>query len=480
MHRRLEILEIVELICAQLTTEPLQPLTPAAARDLSVLARASAIFLNPALNILWRHQDTILNILKCMPQDLWCITETEDAINIHLRRTIVAAGWDRPLLYCYRVRALDMDMHSFLDADFLETLSLCLPGEFRFPNLRKLDWYSQPSESLHHVRLFLGSGIRDLRLGGIETISTCPFFPTSRSNDHLSHILAIPIISTFVRSLVCVESLVVPGLDQSAFVHLARLPGLPSLKFHCAKIPGFFAQPFGYSADFTSLTPLDTLTMDYATALLTMLPNRPFLRFSIGGISLHCTHTARRFYSALAARCSHSSLQFLAVLHIGEDEPSTEPLNGDQIGMYSVAANILLPLSSFAHLVHGSISMTPQSSPWPALGLALNIYHFERDHFAMLSTLAMSFDATLVPKIWEPTKARTSQPTLRTLTISISLISQPGRVAVFLSAIYPKLSCIDTFYEDRLTDIDEEDIPPDVMRSHNLWMQVESALHSEF
>lgn len=60
--------------------------------NLSVLARTSKMFLDPALNDLWRHQDTIVNLLNCMPDDLWYITETPsfgEDWNDQLRLTIV-------------------------------------------------------------------------------------------------------------------------------------------------------------------------------------------------------------------------------------------------------------------------------------------------------------------------------------------------------------------------------------------------------
>jgi hypothetical protein len=77
MHRALEIVEI-DLICGQYSSNCPDGLSAAASRDLSVLARTSTTFLNPALRILWRQQNTILNLIKCMPDDLWTIIKEED------------------------------------------------------------------------------------------------------------------------------------------------------------------------------------------------------------------------------------------------------------------------------------------------------------------------------------------------------------------------------------------------------------------
>ncbi|KAJ7938654.1 hypothetical protein B0H13DRAFT_1587600 [Mycena leptocephala] len=84
MHRAWQIVELVEIICAQVALDgpvdswaglPVQRY-PLRRRDLSRLARTSTIFLNPALDILWRYQATLLNLLRTMPDDLWDIIET--------------------------------------------------------------------------------------------------------------------------------------------------------------------------------------------------------------------------------------------------------------------------------------------------------------------------------------------------------------------------------------------------------------------
>ncbi|KAJ7141735.1 hypothetical protein C8R43DRAFT_1109421 [Mycena crocata] len=81
MHRALQlgILDIVELICEEVGERwnvlEFQPLSGSSHRELAaILARTSPVFLNPALNVLWRHQETIENLLRTMPDDLWSIT----------------------------------------------------------------------------------------------------------------------------------------------------------------------------------------------------------------------------------------------------------------------------------------------------------------------------------------------------------------------------------------------------------------------
>lgn len=61
----------------------------AALGSLSSLARTSTGFMNPALNALWKHQGTIVHLLRCMPEDLWDITVTQPAYDDPLEETNV-------------------------------------------------------------------------------------------------------------------------------------------------------------------------------------------------------------------------------------------------------------------------------------------------------------------------------------------------------------------------------------------------------
>ncbi|KAJ6587533.1 hypothetical protein DFH09DRAFT_1274460 [Mycena vulgaris] len=529
MHRGLGVPEVVQLICAQFATGALNPLSDAAEHDLSVLgARTSRTFLNPALNVLWSHQNTILNLLRCMPADVWDVTKEKIeaygatvTTHIRLQRTIVSSDWERPLFYGHRVRSFNGLMDLLLkDTAFFETLTLCLPGDFIFPNLQKMDWYPQLPETFHHVHLFLAPTLKQLFLSSIKTFShlsvlsnlavKCPGLTTVTIKAHNMDDLALPIISGLVRELRHIESLDVPGLDEAAFVYLAQLPGLRSLGFHSAETPNPFFQSSGNSVDFPALIHLTTPTMEAATALLAILPNRPFQTLSINRTPIHCTHIARQFYSALAKRCSHSSLRALNI-HYDAWENNDDALSAEDIAMYSVGPDILLPLFSFDHLVNvvlvhpvgfdiDDATVRTMARAWPRIEilslragplrhvpprLTLEGLSAFAEYCPHLSTLAITFDATLVPTRRGPTKtARVCQGSLRTLAVSLSLISKPGRVAVFLSAIFPELRWIETCYDDTL-DAEEGEVDviipePETVASHALWKDVEDALDSDF
>jgi hypothetical protein len=74
-HRALTIPEIIGLICEHLEVlaEPHHEGsgTRRNLEDLAALARTCRDFENPALDILWREQNTLANTLKCLPSNLW-------------------------------------------------------------------------------------------------------------------------------------------------------------------------------------------------------------------------------------------------------------------------------------------------------------------------------------------------------------------------------------------------------------------------
>ncbi|KAJ7141727.1 hypothetical protein C8R43DRAFT_1200674 [Mycena crocata] len=139
MHRALDILEIVELICEQVDERCTSVSYPfrggIAPRELAILARTSSVFHNPALNVLWRHQETIVNLLRTMPDGLWSITteyihpndgigEENTNLAINLRRAILCADWERPLCYISRVKRFSLDNQYFESSDFFGAMNV--------------------------------------------------------------------------------------------------------------------------------------------------------------------------------------------------------------------------------------------------------------------------------------------------------------------------------------------------------------------
>ncbi|KAJ7809950.1 hypothetical protein B0H14DRAFT_2607672 [Mycena olivaceomarginata] len=187
-HRALTIPEMVRLICEHL--EVLAEPHHEGSRnrrnleDLAALARTCRDFENPALDILWRVQNTLANALKCLPSNLWEETLVPNDGSYCLRLTSAAQGaeWDRPLAHARRVRRLILDEwsspYAFPDRDLLEIISSSLPQEYLFPNLRNIRLEPHDDAELSFIPLFAGPQLTDITLSVDMSASGILLLPT--------------------------------------------------------------------------------------------------------------------------------------------------------------------------------------------------------------------------------------------------------------------------------------------------------------
>ncbi|KAJ7888286.1 hypothetical protein B0H13DRAFT_2042500 [Mycena leptocephala] len=485
MHRGLGILEIVEIICAQLGSESSESLSTDASSALSALARTSQFFHNPALNVLWRHQDTLVNLIRCMPEDLWDITQGSDdeddagpaiGTSIQLLRIMQSSDWDRPQFYMPRVKSLSV-MEAFDTPEFLETLNL-------LPRLETLYWHPKSDLSVfHHVRSFLTPHITDLSLGcdsfsHLSVLSTlaakCPSLIRVTITTDFSALIGImarsgpggsgqkifaPAISTLVLALPQIR----------AVAHLARMSDLSTLHLEFG-LPR--TAPPVETLGFTTLTELTVRTMKCALRLLNVAANSPLEKFTIMATSLNPPETmAREFYATLLEHCSHSSLREITIG--GEFDEDIEALSTAEIatfcapgapgGIQSGRCHDARPRSCMAQIEVLGLTARPYRHVPSRVSLE-GLYAFAK-HCPHLRILALTFDATVVPKLRDNGKKRVTQ--------------RPERVAKFLSAMFPCLMDIATLHGDRLNDLSEDEGLFDnesVTDSSELWEDVEYTL----
>ncbi|KAJ7325556.1 hypothetical protein DFH08DRAFT_1028433 [Mycena albidolilacea] len=214
------------------------------------LARAS----RAALDFLWREQETLVNVLKCLPAHLW----EEAAFPLAFRytrrpkfriiRPIQPTDWEVPSTYALRIQRLElqscyMNEELYSVADVFETIGTGLPRVHLCPNLRSLMFNVGQDTLFPYIRLFLGPKIV------VANIS----LPTSRFRFQvcIRH-LELPIrylllqklcvsggfrddfhgaLSDIIFSLDRIEELSIDDheLDRAAVEHLSQLPSLTSL-----------------------------------------------------------------------------------------------------------------------------------------------------------------------------------------------------------------------------------------------------------
>ncbi|KAF7362761.1 hypothetical protein MVEN_00625700 [Mycena venus] len=411
---------------------------------------------------------------------------------------------------------------AFTTPEFLETLSLCLPADFLFPNLEILHWNPASDASIfHHVRWFLTSRIRDLSItcNSLSELlsslaSRCPSLAHVRVSTDLLALIVIsatynccPALSTFVLALPQIESLHIPTLDDTALAHLAQMPDLKTLHIPYGQ-PGYTSQPYMGTPGFPNLAELTVMTMRCALRVISMAAKCPLVKLSITPSSLYPTETmARDFYHTLSEHCSHFSLREISMSgEFGVEEDNNNTLSADEAAEYSVGGDVLLPLFSFFNLVEVRLAhpvgfdfddatILDMARAWPhleALELTARPHRHIRSHVTLkgvyafakhcphLHTLGLTFDATVVPSLRDHGAKRVAQTRLEFLNVAASLIAKSKicRVAKFLSAIFPHLMFIMTLNDDIIAgSLDEEDEPSQsVVDSSELWLDVQSAL----
>ncbi|KAJ6533444.1 hypothetical protein DFH09DRAFT_1284445 [Mycena vulgaris] len=484
MHRALTTVEVVEMICAQLS-DPQGGLY-----NLSRLARTSTVFLHPALNVLWNHQGTLLNLLRCMPLDLWHITETqayEDDENsplsmnlkIALRRPIGVADWDRFLFYSHRAKSFSVDQQGELETQEVhEVLGSCFPEESIFPNLQKLDWFALNHNSFLHLRLFLAPRITNLDIS-IRHISI--------GSPGVFEVASAPHMSTFIRGLRHVESLTVARLDCAVFSHVAQLPRHHSLwlmasttrsSLRLNAFPFRLLQP---SSPSPSSTPL------HSSRILGKVPYAS-IHSSQGAVAFRPPRTQlgnsiRHWYPI-----AQSSLQILTVKG---GYWAASAITTDQRDIYSIGGEIMRPLCRFSSPIRLSPShlfdlddvvARDMARAWPRIeALSLSPENSHRipeglyalaNHCPRLRNLHIAFHATIVPNIKVDGTNRILHCSLQRLDVAHSAIGKPRPVAKFLSTIFPQLETIDTLYEH----IPRTRSDFQLAAAHKRWKKIEAAL----
>ncbi|KAJ6550437.1 hypothetical protein DFH09DRAFT_1168881 [Mycena vulgaris] len=173
MHRSLRIPEIIWHICSHLN-----PVPRAGAADLAALARTSNIFYDPALDALWWEQDTIMNLMRCMPGVWETLTPSPGFLSLFLNlvgrpvsatRPIVASDWDRVKRYSHRVKSLKcLDNDGLALTRVFEAIQLGAQDGPLLPNLRHFSWNHSDKHLLPFIDLFLGPNITIFGIGSVE------------------------------------------------------------------------------------------------------------------------------------------------------------------------------------------------------------------------------------------------------------------------------------------------------------------------
>ncbi|KAJ7897571.1 hypothetical protein B0H14DRAFT_3853206 [Mycena olivaceomarginata] len=453
MHCSLCIPEIVSLIFYETLNgaeQSLNHLNRDSAQTLAGLARTCKAFRDPALDLLWKSQCTVMNVLNCMRGDIWKLlddTDTEDVVTVE--KACTSNDWERPLIYSHRVRHFKYQLsYSYPDcAAFYEMLRMCLPPEPLFPNIESLLWETSDAA----LRLLI-----------------CLSFPPS------------------LRNALCFR----PVLD---FVHLDdQTPLSPVLG-----LPSKTEVPSSCDIDVLTLTVTDARA---ATEVLARLHASPIRSLTIQFPKNTSATAVREIYNGVAVNCNHASLVSLSIALPPRDSTDTAA-DPEQISLYAVPGTHFFPLFTLTTLTSVTLA-TPVgldlddaaaaeiARAWPritSLDLAGSAFLHVPPRMTLCALLAFAWfcphlwrlslpiNARSVPK-WQKAQtaaeARPTQRRLRSLHVGDSPVGTPLDVAAYLSSIFPRLEWVSAGKEDPR----DEPVRAEVLAGRRKWKAVEAAL----
>ncbi|KAK7036260.1 hypothetical protein R3P38DRAFT_3351145 [Favolaschia claudopus] len=252
--------------------------------DLAALAITSTTFHESALNLLWQEQSSVVNLVKCMPPDLWEFSLVDDIETLIFLREIVPEDWDRVFKYSRRVKSLSLFISDDPDMTaFYEGLRKGIPGGYLMPNLQHLLWEENMAAECPFINLFLGPQVTSIELN-VE----------ARDNDHCSLLDKLAILQpelrsvvitsingksgqaeqsslwSFIRALPRLKALDVPILDSATLIHLGRITDFKSLTVDILAaqpgcLPGIADQPMFLDLQIISLNMESTAMFNNTT-----------------------------------------------------------------------------------------------------------------------------------------------------------------------------------------------------------------------
>ncbi|KAJ7779697.1 hypothetical protein B0H16DRAFT_1499618 [Mycena metata] len=354
MHPTLHIPELVGAVFRNLDpswTEDAQ------LQDLAVLARTCTGFHDIALDALWRHQYGILNLIRCMPADLWEVVEADAPQNnrpvrriLRPMRAIVPSDWDRVLKYSYRVKSLTSvgyahykwDSSGSIDmVEIFQTLLHSAPAEHLLPNLTELAWHHAGTRAhastFPFIALFLSPRLTSLTIEeGINLQDQEEVFASlARSHSNLTILrLESPFApnrtlearTQLIRTLTHVQWVKVGTVDVAALMHLGQLQSLdtlgvslPASIFPTAATRTLFQnlESAQLLADGEDLRPLTSFLRSWKTPKV--------YSFDVPIDSCPKPNEVEEVYRTLAEHCCHASLESFSLGYYDIPDPQTQP-----------------------------------------------------------------------------------------------------------------------------------------------------------
>ncbi|KAK6988694.1 hypothetical protein R3P38DRAFT_2660601 [Favolaschia claudopus] len=470
MHRCLDIAELVRLIFEELDPFPCHCAEYDSFLHIDTLlhlAKTCRQFSEPALDMLWRSHDGLVNVLKCLPAESWCVSDGY----FRIISPVVKLDWQRPLANSTRIKNLcDPDPKILLHTSAVEAI-VSLPAGILLPQVQHIIIESSAA-IFPYISGLVGPRIHSIKLTldlpSLPFSALHPIVPENRSLNYLS--LARPglhndsakdLVSAFILEMDNVRELDAQCLNELGYQHIATFPHLERLRlWDILELP--FPCPPYHDSPFAALSSVTVHTSDvaFATNFIEVLYSSMLSEVCIISTENATTTNLAPLFSAIHTACHASQLNHLM---ISMEEDNT--LVAATPNIYTLSMDFLRPLTVYGSmrslkLLFPILSgfddelMEELAPSWPQLEelfigghcRSIELQTSRRTvnslislaHFCpRLDTLSLVIDASRVP-LGEYIGITHEQ--LRTWYPYDSPVGSPIRTAEYLACLFPCLS----------------------------------------
>ncbi|KAJ6545448.1 hypothetical protein B0H19DRAFT_1380082 [Mycena capillaripes] len=476
MHPALQVAEIVDWVVSEL--DPVWE-----AKEVAALACTSKIFHETALDALWKDQNSgIMNLIRCMPDDLWESTEDDDG-NIILRpcRVVVPSDWDRVLKYAHRIKSLRCEASSETELlHVYEVLDQGIPGDYLLPTLERLEWEHWDSAYSPFIQLFLGPRITSLTLGekddgpgpaltmvrqrcpGLTSLVIHAVNEDSEESERRE-------LSQLVQALTHVEFLELRTIDSEALQYLGHLSTLKTLRFaldESLMLPGIPDSSMFSGLREASYHPETDDSRGALAPLLTFLRTwrNPRLN-SFEAFIYDCEgfEEVDELYQLLASHCAHDHLTelVLGISPLKNPIETPHPSNFFQ-HLFCFTRLTIVVITVPAGYDIDDATVSDMARAWPnieQLKLRSSETHEHRPRCTLLALAFLARDCLRLHEVFLTLDASTAPPradgavqeTLSHLDVGLvdaSPVDAGESVADFIGSLFPNLKELTTGMEE--------------------------------
>ncbi|EMD32756.1 hypothetical protein CERSUDRAFT_77137 [Gelatoporia subvermispora B] len=472
MHRCLQIAEVLDIILHILGGDPShygRTLYPSA---LAALARTCHALSEPALDVLWEKQNTLMRVILCLPTDCWIFVDEHDGNCGMIQVLILRLGMDD-----------DAGCREYPSRNALYILEEYRLSGALFPYLRELRFYADDLRYWKVPNMFLTATLKTLGF----TIEEYADLTWKKVTSFLADVTRIapnlgtltmgicqanqdppPSLSFILANFHQLKKLSIDMLDQDFLISAMRtwsssLPYLTGLHInsrdeHPPPTDFGFTSGIVSSSQFKSLKNLciNFKHLSSACATLQLLDQAPLAELIVCmtdyGENVGRTLNIQHLLNTIAAHCSHAALKTLRLLQgVDANEPDYLQFYHIQpLLVYRNLEDIMLDFDS--NLRINDEQLKQMAIAWPHLSyLSIPFRLDERPRIfksdltlaslEILTTTCLRLRSLLINiDTSHATRPKEGSGTgsLRELDVDWSPVSESAAVAAFLTSVFPQ------------------------------------------